>query len=160
MRNVKHVLAMIMMFAVIVSIASVPASAATSDFFHFPLVTESMGNGYMAAAVAVQRFLMLYDTTYSYRISKSGGTDGYFGATSAAVTKDFQTKNGLTADGKVGSYTWLMIESCLTETGVDSVGPVYAWGTASKNASNWVIVYLDGYKACTDKNTLTVSFYS
>ena len=57
MKLTKRVFALVMVIALSLSVVVMPASAATNpDFYHFPLVTESMGNGYMSAAVAVQKF--------------------------------------------------------------------------------------------------------
>lgn len=164
MKTIKRTLALALVMVMMASVVAFPAFAATSDFFHFPLVTRSMGNSYMAATVAVQRFMMVYDDGFESRLEQNGGTDGYFGDESEAVTKDFQKERGFTKsqqDGKVGSKTWTEIGSLLRETGVDSVGPVFAIGLAgpARNPYNWVLVYLDGYRACTDEQTLTVPFY-
>lgn len=95
MRTVKKVSALVLTVMLLMSIMVLPASATTSDFYHFPLVTQSMGGSYMAAAVAAQKFLMVYDENFKQRISQSGGTDGFFGPTSAAVTRDFQQRESL-----------------------------------------------------------------
>ena len=51
MRTVKKVSALVLTVILLMSIMVLPASATTSDFYHFPLVTQSMGGSYMAAAV-------------------------------------------------------------------------------------------------------------
>ena len=51
MRTVKKVSALVLTVMLLMSIMVLPASATTSDFYHFPLVTQSMGGSYMAAAV-------------------------------------------------------------------------------------------------------------
>ena len=161
MRTVKKVSALVLTVMLLMSIMVLPASATTSDFYHFPLVTQSMGGSYMAAAVAAQKFLMVYEN-FKQRISQSGGTDGFFGPTSAAVTRDFQQRESLVpVDGKVGSVTWTKFEELMNWTTISSIGLVYGMGVLdnSTRAKNWVIIGNAGYSAVTQNGVETVKFY-
>lgn len=162
MRTVKKVSALVLTVMLLMSIMVLPASATTSDFYHFPLVTQSMGGSYMAAAVAAQKFLMVYDENFKQRISQSGGTDGFFGPTSAAVTRDFQQRESLVpVDGKVGSVTWTKFEELMNWTTISSIGLVYGMGVLdnSTRAKNWVIIGNAGYSAVTQNGVETGKFY-
>lgn len=161
MKAIKRILVLTLVFAMAFTCTVLPASAETSDFYHFPLVTKAMGNGYMAAAVAVQKFLMLYNNNFYQRILQSGGTDGFFGETSAAVTRDFQALNGLDSDGKVGSLTWMKIESLLDyHGGGDSEGIWYTHDDDSgHNLNPKVILFGGGYSAVDQNGVPTVCFY-
>lgn len=162
MKTVKSTFLLMLVVVMMLSIMVLPASASTSHFYHFPLVTQSMGGSYMAAAVGAQKFLMVYDDTFGQRISQSGGTDGYFGATSAAVTRDFQEKESLSAkDGKVGSATWTKFEELMDSKVISPYGLIYGMGdlTVATKAANWVIVGNAGYSAVTDNGADTVKFY-
>ena len=161
MTVVKRVCSFVLSVVLALSIVTIPAFASMSDFAYFPRVNGSMVNTYKAETVAVQRFLMKFDDDFSRRISLNGGTDGRCGPGTVLVIKDFQTRTGLTSDGDVGSNTWLKIESKLTDTGVDSVGTVWAMGNAASAAtrSNWVIALIGGYVAYTQDNIATDYFY-
>ena len=162
MKLVKNTVVVVLVVVMMMSIMVLPASAATSHFYHFPLVTESMGGSYMAAAVAAQKFLMVYDDTFKQRLSQSGGTDGFFGATSAAVTRDFQENEGLASkDGKVGSATWTKFEELMDYEVLSPYGLVYGMGllTVGTRAANWVIIGNAGYSAVTQDGVETVKFY-
>lgn len=163
MKMAKRLCALMVAFLMVVTVTVVPASAATSVFYHFPLVTESMGNSYMAAAVAVQKFLILYNGSYATRIIASGGTDGFFGSTSAAVTKLFQAGHGLTNDGKVGSNTWLKFESIMGKE--ESIEPsftlYYLNGNSVYSYDQKIIGFpvSSGYCAYDQDGGYTVPFY-
>jgi len=43
-----------------------------------------------------------------------GGVDGIFGANTERAVKEFQTNNGLPADGVVGPKTWTALEEAFT----------------------------------------------
>lgn len=161
MKHTKRLLAFILTLALVCTMVVVPAAAVTSDFYHFPLVKRAYGDRYMAATVAVQRFMMVYNSGFRARLAQHGGTDGYFGDESEAVTKDFQYMRSITSDGIVGSTTWLEIGSLLRVTGVDSVGNVFAVGYAgsARNPYNWVLIYYDGYRACPESGPATPVFY-
>lgn len=161
MKLAKRLCALLLAFLMVSTIMTVPASATTSDFNDFPLVKES--NSYMAAAVAVQKFLILYNASYATRIIAAGGTDGRFGGTSVAVTKLFQAGNSLDDDGKVGSKTWLKFESIM---GIDeSVEPsftlYYLNGNSEYSYDRGVIGFpvSGGYCAYDQNGGQTVRFY-
>lgn len=163
MKLAKRILALTLTVVMFVVGMVIPASAATSVFYYFPLVTESMGGGYMAAAVAVQKFLMLYNSSYATRLLASGGTDGFFGSTSAAVTKSFQSGNSLEADGKVGSKTWLKFEAYLDPRRNSSVGgTVYMLKGNSVYSADLKVIsypYSNGYCAYNQAGKATAPFY-
>lgn len=163
MKLVKRMISLVLVVAILAVGMAVPVSAATSDFFHFPLVTESMGGGYMAAAVAVQKFLMLFSANYATRLMQSGGTDGFFGPTSASVTRSFQTSYGLQVDGKVGSNTWLKIEALMQpESAYDVGGIVYTLHGNSVYSKDKKVIsypYSNGYAAYDQDGKPTVPFY-
>ena len=121
-----------------------PVSAATSDFFHFPLVTNAMGRNYMSATVAVQKFMVLDNSTYYWRIRNNGGVDGFYGDASVWVTEHFQSTHNLSADGKVGSKTWMKMESCMDKqdnSTSDSDGSiVYTRMDNSENNTNTKVI--------------------
>lgn len=163
MKYTRRIISLVLVMVLFVGCISVPVSATMSDFYYFPLVTQSMGNGYMAAAVAVQKFLLLFSANYATRLLQSGGADGFFGATSAAVTKSFQTSTGLYADGKVGSATWLKMEYYLGVRSNPSVGGVvyYLNGNSVYSTDQKVISYpySNGYCAYDQAGYATVPFY-
>lgn len=160
----KRIFSLVLALVVLVVGMTVPAFAATSDFYYFPLVTQSMGGRYMAAAVAVQKFLMLFSANYASRLKQSGGTDGFFGAESASITKSFQGSYGLTADGKVGSNTWLKIEAFMRpeEYSPDVGGTAYTLNGNSVYSKSKIVIsfpYSNGYAAYDEDGNPTVPFY-
>lgn len=165
MRIVKRFLAFALMIVILTSsIANIPASAATnSDFYHFPLVTKSMGGGYMSAAVAIQKFLLLYSPITYSRISSNGGTDGYFGEASASAASYFQGQEKLDADGKVGSLTWMKICELLNYVGgIDSDASYYFLKNnsgVSISSTKVIIEGTSGYKSVTQDGTAKEVFY-
>ena len=164
MRRVRRMSALV--FAVMLLMSSIivfPASAiGKDDFYFFPLVTKSMGGGYMSAAVAIQKFLLLYSPiTYNY-VNTNGGTDGFFGSGSANATVYFQNSEGLDPDGKVGSLTWMKIGELLKdEDGWDSDAPHYWYpNDIGVDISNTrVIIYVGGYRSVTRSGTAKEVFY-
>ena len=160
----KRVFALVMVIALSLSVVVMPASAATNpDFYHFPLVTESMGNGYMSAAVAVQKFLMLYSSTSYNLVRASGGTDGYFGSGSASAAAYFQHQERLTDDGKIGYFSWGKICELLNyKTGIDSDASYYFLGNNSGAyiPDNRVIVEAGGYRSVNYQGLTKEIFYS
>lgn len=164
MKSIRRTLAVTLTATVMmVSIMAMPASAAVdSNFYHFPLVTRSMGNGYMSAAVAVQKFLMLYDPTSYNLVSSNGGTDGFFGAGSANAATHFQKQENLDPDGKIGSLTWMKIGELLREvSGVDSDAPYY-WlpDNSHSNVGNTRVIIINGGYCSVDRyGTVKEVFY-
>lgn len=164
MKMAKKTIALALAIMMVIPVVGTPVHSETSHFYYFPLVTESMGGSYMAAAVAIQKFLILFSSSYATRLMQCGGTDGFFGSESAAVTKLFQTGNGLTADGKVGSQTWLKIEAYLGVQGFEGdVGGViyYLNGNSVYSKDNKVISYpySNGYAAYDQNGNPTNPFY-
>ena len=163
MKTLKRALVSVLAIIMMMSIMTIPASAAVDPhFYHFPLVTKSMGNGYMSAAVAVQKFLMLYDPICYTEISKNGGTDGYFGPGSANAAIRFQRQEGLGVDGKVGSLTWMKICELLTEvSGIDSYAPYYCHPDNSNNnvGNTQVIFKYNGYSSVDRSGRIREVFY-
>jgi zinc D-Ala-D-Ala carboxypeptidase len=49
---------------------------------------------------------MVRAVQYLLKLKPGAGNEGIFGATTEQYVKDFQKRNGLTADGLVGGYTW------------------------------------------------------
>lgn len=164
MKSTKRMVAIVLVLVMAIPIMVMPASAAiNSDFYHFPLVTESMGNGYMSAAVAVQKFLMLYSSISYNRVYASGGTDGYFGSGSASAAVYFQSQEGLTNDGKIGYFSWGKICELLSyKTGIDS-GASYYYLRNNSGAyipDNRVIVEAGGYRSVNYQGLTKEIFYS
>lgn len=159
----KRIISLVLVLVMFVVGMAVPVSAATSNFYHFPLVTESMGGGYMAAAVAVQKFLMLFKADYASRLMQNGGTDGFFGRESASLTASFQHSYGLVSDGKVGSKTWLKIEAFMrAESDPDVGGVTYTLDGNSVYKRNRNVIsypYSNGYAAYDQEGNPTVPFY-
>lgn len=163
MKIFKRTLVSALVIIMIMSIMAMPASAVSdSNFYHFPLVTKSMGNGYMSAAVAVQKFLMLYDPISYNRVATNGGTDGFFGEGSANAAIHFQSQENLDPDGKVGSLTWMKIGELLRGvSGVDSDAPYY-WlpDNSNNNVGNTrVIIMNGGYRSVDMYGTAREVFY-
>jgi len=52
----------------------------------------------------------------------TGKIDGVLGPMTKQAIKDFQLKNGLTVDGKIGPKTWALLEQYLNKA-VESVAP-------------------------------------
>ncbi len=130
------------------------------DFPNFPLVTSSMGDRYMVASVAVQKFLMLFGDSMAKRLMPAGGADGFFGSTSAAVTADFQARTGLKSDGKVGGKTWYKMGSLMEKAYNPSVGgTIYLHFNRSyyhQLDDERVIVHVQqGYQAVNHKNKIS-----
>lgn len=163
MKTLKRTLSFAIALIMLMSVMGVTASAATnSDFFHFPLVTKSMGSGYMSAAVAIQKFLLLYSPMSYNLVNSSGGTDGYFGEGSASAASYFQSQEGLSPDGKVGSLTWMKICELLNfHIGADSDASYY-WLRNNSGAiikSNRVILEADGYRSVNKDGYAKEVFY-
>jgi g-D-glutamyl-meso-diaminopimelate peptidase len=51
-----------------------------------------------------------------------GTIDGIFGRNTERAVRDFQTNNGLTADGVVGPKTWTALEEAFTIQRSESLG--------------------------------------
>lgn len=167
MKTLKRASALMIAVMLLMSIVALPASALSNYdiFYHFPLVTKSMGSGYMSAAVAIQKFLLLYSPISYNQINANGGTDGYFGNGSANATQYFQGQEGLGVDGKVGSLTWMKIGELLFDgSGVDSLSPYY-WYPNNSNAYiedsyKMVIILLSGRYCSVDRyGTAKEPFY-
>lgn len=56
-------------------------------------------------------------TTLGY---DTGGLDGVFGAKTNSAVRSFQSKNGLTVDGLVGTNTWNSLQSQVVGIGASS----------------------------------------
>ncbi len=164
MKRTKRIVGLCVCMMLLVSLMVLPASAATNpDFYHFPLVTKSMGNGYMSAAVAAQKFLLLYDPITYSRVKSSGGTDGFFGSGSANAAEYFQAAEHLGVDGKVGSLTWLkMCELMSSVEGYDSFAPYYYLpnNSGKRIASEEVIYYINGYCSVNEAGAVKEVFYN
>lgn len=163
MKNTRRIFIFALVLVMATSILAIPTMAAMvdDDFPHFPYLKSEYGNTYMAAAVAAQKFLMEYDEGFAERLSDSGGTDGRFGATSAAVTYDFQVENWLTyKDGEVGSETWQAFADEMIDEVVPNQGLVYAIGRVYPTMpTTWIIVANAGYRAVTEGGSKTSIFY-
>ena len=163
MKTLKQVLVVALVIIMMMSIMAMPASAVVdSNFYHFPLVTKSMSNRYMSAAVAVQKFLILYDPISYNLVAANGGTDGFFGGGSANAASHFQNRENLDPDGKVGSLTWMKIgELLLDKDGVDSDAPYYWFPNNSGNnvRDSRVIIQNKGYWSVDMYGTVKEVFY-
>lgn len=107
MKLIHRTLALVMVFAIAMTIMVMPASAAGSDWEgYFRNFRQTSQYNYISGyAAAVQSILMGFDET-SETISNSGGVDGMFGAKTTEAVKDFQYAKNLDDDGIVGSDTW------------------------------------------------------
>lgn len=162
MKKVKRMLTLALAVMMLVFATAIPASAANSDFASFPLVKAAYGRSYMAATVAIQKFYLLFSAAYAPRILQSGGTDGYFGSESVAITKSFQSGTGLTVDGEVGSNTWLKMEAFLGKISNPDVGGVaYRLNGNSVYSSHKLVIALpnNGYVAYDKDGNQTYPFY-
>lgn len=164
MKTAKKIISLALAIMMVIPVVGTPAHSETSHFYYFPLVTESMGGSYMAAAVAVQKFLILYNASFATTLIQHGGTDGFFGSESAAITRKFQASNSLLSDGKVGSQTWLKIEAYLMPNVIsgDGGGIVYTLNGNSVYSSDRKVIsypYSNGYTAYDQNGNPTFPFY-
>lgn len=53
MKMEKKTIALALAIMMVIPVVGTPVHSETSHFYYFPLVTESMGGSYMAAAVAI-----------------------------------------------------------------------------------------------------------
>lgn len=123
MKTTKRMMSLMLVLAMMLSMLALPASAANDpNFAYFPGVWQS--SQYSVAAVAVQKFLMLYGDSLAKKLMPSGGADGYCGAKTVECIKTLQTREGLyqegdSAYGRVNTSTWIRIGELLTKTVVN-----------------------------------------
>lgn len=117
MRITRKVTAVLFALVIATSAMVLPASAQVpegyySDFSRFPGVWRS--SDYAVAAVAVQKFLMLYGDSYAQRLWPNGAADGKCGDSTVWAIQTFQSREGLHTEndreyGKVDTITWQRI---------------------------------------------------
>lgn len=140
MKLTKGILSVILSLTVIITIVTQSASAAEVSSMHlyefgrFNKVVPS--SNYAVAAVAVQKFLMLYGHSYAQALQPYGA-DGYYGDATEAQVKRFQREvcpHGGTPDeetghdeyGKVDHDTWIAIAHNLQMTELyDTAGALF-----------------------------------
>lgn len=112
MKHLKQTMLLMLTFALIASILTIPALAVkdplASQIKKFQPIRQADVGRYPGYTKTLQRFLMsYYDTGDSFvRLKNAGGTDGIFGSVTDDITKDYQTDKKLVADGWVGTATW------------------------------------------------------
>lgn len=116
MKLVKQAVAFILLATLILTM-SIPAFAATIDLDWEALIGgfryTTQWNYTTGYAGAVQSILYGYnDKTYDY-IASYGGIDGIFGAMTHKAVEEFQGKESLGVDGKVGEKTWAKMGSLM-----------------------------------------------
>ncbi|MEC0373098.1 peptidoglycan-binding domain-containing protein [Paenibacillus chibensis] len=86
-------------------VASAASAYPAQDFRSFPTVKSGSTGGYVRALQA-----NLWASGYS---STVGNVDGSFGSGTTSAAKSYQSREGLSADGVVGSGTWANMSNYL-----------------------------------------------
>lgn len=157
MKQTRKIFAAILVLIMVVSIMVQPAYAAEVSGTHlyyfgkFNRVPPS--KNYQVAAVAVQKFLMLYGNSYAQAL-KTYGTDGYYGSTTETQVKRFQCQecpHGGTSTqettnsnyGVVDTATWKAIAANLqVDELIDTAGArFYRYNRSFENLTENVIAW-------------------
>jgi zinc D-Ala-D-Ala carboxypeptidase len=102
------------------------ASAAANDFSGFPTLSSGATGGYVRALQA---------NLYAFGQSGTVGTiDGSFGTATTTAVKNFQTGEGLTSDGVMGSASWSKMSYYTTVAITDKE----FWLWTDKSTTYWV----------------------
>lgn len=179
MKSIRKMFAAILALTMVVSVMAQPVYAAEVSGTHlyyfgqFNKVPPS--NNYQVAAVAVQKFLMLYGNSYAQALMPYGA-DGYYGSATETQVKRFQCQErphgGTEAQeksnsnyGSVDTPTWKAIAANLeVEELIDTAGArFYRFNRSYYDLTENVIAWNgSGYYAYNDNDAAPVStpFYS
>lgn len=149
--KIKRIIVMVLAIAMFLSIAGT-ASAAQNDGFPRCYWTQSnMGLKQQGSSGGSVRGLQQY---LKMRGHLADSVDGAFGANTKGAVVAYQTKNGLTADGVVGSGTWtkmfgqMFIYTSYASNVLWSVsGKVSPWSTSQdfryhhSNTGTWYVFW-------------------
>lgn len=95
-----------LLIILILAFSSVAFASYYCDFSEFPLKKEGAKDNYVRAI----------QTVIKYNLNSALSNDGIFGSGTTGAVVDFQKKNGLTSDGKVGTKTWCKLDDKLSYT--------------------------------------------
>ncbi len=65
--------------------------------------------------MAIQRYMLCYNSSTAYDVFTSGKTDGIYGAGTTSAVKKFQENKGIGVDGIVGPETWRTMAGTMNE---------------------------------------------
>lgn len=178
MKIVRRFFSAIVALSIAVSMMIMPASAAEfekltqyhlDNFGQFQRVPYN--TQYAVAAVAVQKFLMLFGDSYAKELMRYGA-DGFYGATTQAQVRRFQRQEcphgGTASDeekhdeyGTVDKPTWLAIADNLKMNEEDDTCGAFIWrdnrSYYSYGTDNVMMWNGTGYYAYNDKDKIPTS---